>query len=466
MFKFICLPIVVSIMFLFNESNAQCTTQASNPSATVSGSSPCGGCTNNIAAGTTATVNMTSSVSDVYCVPVAQTSTITTLNWTRGTLRVCGTLTVTTLAIGFPSGTTDFARIVVEAGGTLNFDNSFSLQQYTGISNSGTLNFNNTGSVITLNNDAYIITATKTAVTSFLGGITSNSTSNLINKGTNIISGTAIINSGVGSWCMEKSFTTVVDFSNFQTNGVVIGAGVTANDVVINYTGTQNYTADLSGSAIQVCRNSAGSATPIANSGSAIVSSTVCSSPLPVLFGKFYASNKSDGNDVFWETSQEFNNDHFDLERSHDGINFEKITEVKGQGTKTSTTSYLYNDTEVDALSPVYYRLKQVDVEGKFEYSNVIFLNGAEGNSAIEIFPNPLEVGTTLNARFGKEDEGKATVSLFDLSGKLIHDYLMEHVQSGGIYAIEDKNLLLVKGTYLLQIKTLQHVYNQKIVVN
>jgi hypothetical protein len=58
-----------------------------------------------------------------------------------------------------------------------------------------------------------------------------------------------------------------------------------------------------------------------------------------------------------------------------------------------------------------------------------------------------------------------AKVSLFDLSGKLINEYFLDNIQPNGIYAVEDKNLLLVEGSYILQIKTLQNVYNQKLEV-
>ena len=206
---------VVFILFNLRVAYSQCSTSGTNPSTTVSGSSSCGGCTQSFTtAGSPYTPSMTASVNDVYCVAAGQTVTFTTLQWTRGTLRVCGTLNITSLSVGFPSGGTDFARIVVERTGTLNIANSFSLQQYTGIENLGTLNFDNTSGAIVLNNDSYVNTSHKWAKTYFDGGVTTNATANLINKGKMYISATALINSGAGSWCLERSYTEVENLTN------------------------------------------------------------------------------------------------------------------------------------------------------------------------------------------------------------------------------------------------------------
>jgi hypothetical protein len=175
----------------------------------------------------------------------------------------------------------------------------------------------------------------------------------------------------------------------------------------MNYSSTATLNNNLSNSIyVKICRNGVG-ATDLSGSGffgSAVYSGNSCLSPLPVILTSFYAQKGEIGTDLIWSTSQEFNNDHFEIERSHDGINFEKITNVNGQGTKNSLTTYVYNDIDVNRTLVVYYRIKQVDYDGKFEYSNVIVLNGAEGNSSIEIYPNPLDEGSTLYARFGNND--------------------------------------------------------------
>lgn len=110
---------------------------------------------------------------------------------------------------------------------------------------------------------------------------------------------------------------------------------------------------------------------------------------LPVDYTFFSAQKEDKTSFLSWETASEINNDFFDVERSMDGRIFEKIGRVKGHGTTTETQNYDFIDREpLAGLN--YYRLKQVDYNGDYEYSKVEtvdFRNGTEGD--VKIFPNP-----------------------------------------------------------------------------
>lgn len=110
---------------------------------------------------------------------------------------------------------------------------------------------------------------------------------------------------------------------------------------------------------------------------------------LPVNFSFFKASKQEDFSALSWQTSSETNNDYFNVERSADGKSFETIGKVAGNGTTTETQNYEFLDrTPHTGLN--YYRLKQVDFNGAFEYSKietVDFRDGTEGD--VSIFPNP-----------------------------------------------------------------------------
>jgi hypothetical protein len=110
---------------------------------------------------------------------------------------------------------------------------------------------------------------------------------------------------------------------------------------------------------------------------------------LPVNYRQFSALKVDNFTLLEWETVSEINNDFFDVERSADGRVFEKIGKVKGNGTTTETQNYEFIDREpFPGLN--YYRLKQVDYNGDYEYSKVEtvdFRTGTEGDVAI--FPNP-----------------------------------------------------------------------------
>jgi len=331
------------------------------------------------------------------------------------------------------------------------------------IVNYGTLIFNG---AVTLNGGT-LQTASTSATTTFNSTFNVSYQNSYRSKGTTTSVGAVTINGAGGTYsaCLDNnSYWSVGAFTISSSAQIQTSSGGTS---LINYTGaiSLNTSTAYTNNTVKFCKNG-GSGTCDGTINVQCQSSS-CSNPngaLPVLLSKFYAKPEPNGNNIIWETAQEFNNDHFEIERSYDGENFEKIAYIAGSGTKNSTTTYMFFDDKVNNDFNVYYRLKQVDFDGFIHYSNIIYLNGNEENaSSVTLYPNPLEEGTTLNLKFGDFDEGDAQISLYDLAGKLIDSYTIDAVKPNGIYEVEDKDLLLAKGTYLLEIKTQHHVYNQKL---
>ncbi|QIL76038.1 T9SS type A sorting domain-containing protein [Hymenobacter sp. HDW8] len=104
-----------------------------------------------------------------------------------------------------------------------------------------------------------------------------------------------------------------------------------------------------------------------------------CISVLPVTLTRFVGNWTTGGIAVNlkWSTATEVNNDHFLLERSANGITFEKIAQVAGAGNSTMLRNYVYTDASPLATS-TYYRLRQVDYDGTSTYSPIIFLDAPE----------------------------------------------------------------------------------------
>ena len=98
--------------------------------------------------------------------------------------------------------------------------------------------------------------------------------------------------------------------------------------------------------------------------------------PLPVLFGEISINfnNPKRIAEFNWSTAKEWENSHFEIERSEQNIkNFKKIGQVKGMGWTDAVTEYTFEDKNLPISGGmVYYRLKQVDFDGKFEYSKVV----------------------------------------------------------------------------------------------
>ncbi len=127
-------------------------------------------------------------------------------------------------------------------------------------------------------------------------------------------------------------------------------------------------------------------------------------SPLPVEFIHFDAQAAADHTaDLHWVTASEINNSQFEIERSYDGKNFEVVGKVAGNGNSQHLIEYSYSDETISPLeNTVYYRLKQGDFDGAFEYSDVrvVLFDGRADRLEIAAYPNPFnqEVTVLVNA--------------------------------------------------------------------
>ncbi|MFM2392795.1 MAG: hypothetical protein RLZZ546_777 [Bacteroidota bacterium] len=113
------------------------------------------------------------------------------------------------------------------------------------------------------------------------------------------------------------------------------------------------------------------------------------SSPLPVEWLSFGGTMVEKGNLLSWSTASEVNSDYFAVEYSKDGTSFSTAGQIRAAGQSNAVQKYEYmHDYKADGL--VYYRVKQVDVDGKYSYSSIISLNRKGNNdNTVIIYPNP-----------------------------------------------------------------------------
>ena len=140
-------------------------------------------------------------------------------------------------------------------------------------------------------------------------------------------------------------------------------------------------------------------------------------SALPVELLKFTARKKDNTAVLDWATSTELNNDFFSIERSSDGINFELIGLVKGEGTSSSRVDYTFTDRNPQT-GINYYRLMQTDFNGVFEYLGINVLEFERKGSA-QIFPNPLN-GSELTISYEAEKGDELELLVINLAGQKI----------------------------------------------
>jgi hypothetical protein len=149
------------------------------------------------------------------------------------------------------------------------------------------------------------------------------------------------------------------------------------------------------------------------------LASLTTANPLPIELTSFSCSNVNrNTNGLSWTTASESNNDYFAIERSSNGLEFSQIAKVNGAGNSLTTLNYNYNDVNpISGLS--YYRLKQVDFNGKFSYSEICSVtNNGDGN--VSFYPNPVRNNLTIDYEFSEKPQTN-TISVSDVTGKLVY---------------------------------------------
>jgi hypothetical protein len=162
---------------------------------------------------------------------------------------------------------------------------------------------------------------------------------------------------------------------------------------------------------------------------------------LPVELVNFTASDYEEQVVLNWQTASEKINEGFEIERSSDGNRWENIGFVAGNGTTTEVHDYTFSDDE-PIIGQSYYRLKQIDYDGAFEYSDVLAVNYENGiqNVNITLFPNPV-----VNELQVKDGQGQATI--YNSFGQRIKTFKIQNSP------FKINTFDLPKGQYLLHIQ-------------
>lgn len=147
-----------------------------------------------------------------------------------------------------------------------------------------------------------------------------------------------------------------------------------------------------------------------------------------------------------WSTASELENKGFDIERSSDSRIWEKIAFVSGNGTTLDIKTYRYDDRNpLNGLN--YYRLKQMNFDGMFEYSDIRLANLSQTSQFI-VYPNPVKGDAFY---LGLPYSAKGKLSLYDLQGRLVYEAMLENEQEqfeiqlpativSGLYLVEFVN--------------------------
>jgi hypothetical protein len=176
-------------------------------------------------------------------------------------------------------------------------------------------------------------------------------------------------------------------------------------------------------------------------------------SPLPVELVSFTGKTVEDYKiELKWETSTEVNNFGFDIERQTSNGQWDKVAFVAGNGNSNSTKTYSFRDNNPSGGSKFLYRLKQIDNDGQFEYSDAVeVMLIPQEYKLYQNYPNPFNPMTKI--KFAIPQAGKVSLKLFDIKGEELAE-LVNTDYEPGYYDIELNLSNLASGVYIYRLQS------------
>jgi Secretion system C-terminal sorting domain len=176
---------------------------------------------------------------------------------------------------------------------------------------------------------------------------------------------------------------------------------------------------------------------------------------------KRFGAKKQANNDVLltWETATEIDNAGFDVEKSTNGAQFYSMGFVKGFGNSVASNSY--NLTDNNFVNTAYYRLKQMDNNGKTTYSKIVSVQKDNGILALNVYPNLVMGQSEITVDLINASENARELSVFDTNGRLVfyENKFSKDVQSTNIPVVD-----LANGVYWIKAKIGQETLVSKFV--
>lgn len=207
----------------------------------------------------------------------------------------------------------------------------------------------------------------------------------------------------------------------------------------------------------------------VATHGRGVFETTIATA-LPVELTTFAAAYTGDGVALSWQTATEVNNYGFKVERgstshttSSQGITWETLGFVQGHGNSNSTKSYSFIDKNAPS-GKVQYRLKQIDFDGKYEYSNVVEVN-VNAFNRLELsqnFPNPFNPVTTIS--YSLPNVSKVKLVIYDVTGREVA-ILVNEFQSVGKHSVNFNASRIASGVYYYRIQAGDIIQTKKMVL-
>ncbi len=374
------------------------------------------------------------------------------------------------------------------------------------INNSGTGTFNNAGTLNHGNSDGDLFTNDGNFVNAGAFNITQDGGSKLVNNGTFTNNGTLTRNSGPtisNNGIIEGTGTiTMTSFTNGASGTIAPGNSIGTLNINANFinNGTLDIEVDAA-SSDQLCISGNATINGTINlififvpnldpteyvytaiscasgySGSPSITLSPAHTPsamfptysngvitirlvvLPIELSSFSGQQVEKGIKLSWTTEAELNNNYLLIERSFDGVNFQKIGRVSGNGTTITPQEYNFMD-ENPGIGLNYYRLHQFDFDGSSEYHPIIVVPyDLDSDLTLQAFPNPVK--EELEIQWSTLKEANAKLRLLNLNGETLQAFNLPAGSGTNILPVKD----LAPGIYILQIRQQGKVQSVKFV--
>jgi len=198
-----------------------------------------------------------------------------------------------------------------------------------------------------------------------------------------------------------------------------------------------------------------------ANSGSQAnfsIARLTTDDPVPVEFTTFTSSVSGNNVTLQWETATETNNYGFEIQRKLMGSEYEVLGFISGAGTTTEPRTYFFTDSKV-TNGDYYYRLKQMDYDGAFTFSDEIIVEvDAPSEFALgQNYPNPFNPSTNID--FSLAVDSKVTLNVYSLLGEKVATLVNSNL-TAGVHQIYFNAANLNSGVYFYKIEVVSNGFN------
>jgi hypothetical protein len=187
---------------------------------------------------------------------------------------------------------------------------------------------------------------------------------------------------------------------------------------------------------------------------------------VPVELLAFTASVNNSEVQLLWSTASELNNNGFEIERAiNEPDNFVTVGFVEGKGSSTEINYYSYSDhPDLNGVNQIYYRLKQIDFDGTFSYSDVVNITYAVPAEFVlsQNYPNPFNPSTRISYFVPKESF--VIIKVYDFLGREVTT-LVSETKSTGSYELSFDASNLPSGTYFYTLIADNYSTTKKMIV-